>query len=91
MTIKELNQDELPVRIVKDTKYAKMYRLQWSDKSVSIRYFDPNLPPMENGGPHTYGLYNYSRACDILKNYREYRHNMTLRWQNSFTDAFSDG
>ena len=69
---KELDQDELPVRIVKDPQYPEMYRLQWEDGSLSADY------------------YNYTRAMDILKNYREYRYRMTLLGRNPFTDAFSD-
>lgn len=71
--IKELDQDESPIRIVPDSKYPDMYRLEWKDGSKSVRYWDPELPPMKDGGPHTYGLYNLSRANDILRNWKEYR------------------
>lgn len=72
-------QDEPPVGIVKDTKYSKMYRLVWADGSKSIRYTDPDLPSMEDGGPHTYGLYNLIMANDILRNWKQYRYDTQRR------------
>lgn len=72
--IKELDQDAAPVRIVPDSKYPDMYRLEWKDGSKSVSYIDPDLPPMKDKYPeHTYGLYNRTTANDILRNWSSYR------------------
>jgi hypothetical protein len=65
--------EEKPVRIVKDKKYPNMYRLQWENGDISVSYFDPDKKIEKDKGPHTYGLYNLTRAKDILKNYYEYK------------------
>jgi hypothetical protein len=71
------NMDEKPIRIVPDKKYPKMYRLQWANGDVSVRYWD-NDNPMDDGGPNSYGMYNLTRAKDILKNYASYIDNQRL-------------
>jgi hypothetical protein len=68
-----------PVRIIPDKKYPNMYRLQWRDKSISVEYYD-SRDPMKDGGPNSYGMYNLTRAKDILKNYREYAINDLARY-----------
>ena len=70
--MKAFLSDEAPVRIVPDAKYPKMYRLEWSDGSKSVRYRDPD-GPLEDGDPiGSYGMYNLTRANDMLRNYRSY-------------------
>ena len=64
-----------------------MCRLQWKDGSVSVKYYDFDSPieacaftqaddkrklARDDGGPNSYGMYNLTRAKDILKNYDEY-------------------
>jgi hypothetical protein len=57
---------------IPDKKYPNMYRLQWRDGSQSVKYKDPN-GPLEDGDPiGSYGMYNLSRAKDILRNYKSY-------------------
>lgn len=77
-----MNLDERPIRIIPDTKYPNMYKLQWKNGDISVRYWDGI--PMDDGIPITsYGLYNLTRAKDILKHYREYAKNIALRSANS--------
>lgn len=68
-----------PIKIIPDKKYPNMYRLQWRDKSISVEYYD-SRDPMPDGGPDSYGMYNLTRAKDILKNYGEYAINDLARY-----------
>ena len=54
-----------------------MYRLQWKDDSKSVKYSDPG-DPMNDGGPNSYGMYNLTRAKDILRRYSNYVEEMKL-------------
>lgn len=75
-----------PVRIIPDTKYPEMYRLQWENEAVSIRYWDDKqLEP--DGGPTSYGMFNKTCANDILKHYSQYIQYMDARQRfNSLDD-----
>lgn len=86
-----------PIRIIEDKKYPNMYRLQWknlaSERSVdgargasgdiSIRTWEEGCPKRD-GYQESYGMFNKTRALDILKNYAEYKHNLELRKNNGF-------
>jgi hypothetical protein len=62
-----------PVRVVPDIKHPAMHRLEWKDGSKSVKYIDPEDQPMPDGNPvSSYGMYNETRAKDILKNYGSY-------------------
>ena len=65
--MKAVISEECPLKIVPDKKYPNMYRLEWKDGSQSVKYYDPD-DPMPDGGPNSYGMYNLTRAKDILKN-----------------------
>jgi hypothetical protein len=71
------NIEEKPIRIIPDKKYPDMYRLQWKNGDVSIRYWAPE-DHMDDGGPNSCGMYNLTRAKDILRNYGEYVRVMKL-------------
>ena len=56
------------MRIIPDKRHPHMYRLQWKDGSKSVKYYDSE-DPMDDGGHNSYGMYNLTRAKDILRNY----------------------
>jgi hypothetical protein len=58
------------MKILKDTKYPNMYRVQWPDKTISVANEKP-----EQAEGH-FGFYNKSRAKDHLR--REGIENYTL-------------
>ena len=74
---------EKPIRIIKDKKYPEMYRLQWKNGDISVKYGLES-----DGGPTSYGMYNLTRAKDILRNYGEYAKNSLASPPRSLTDAF---
>lgn len=65
--------EKRPIGVVRDKKYPNMYRLLWTNGDTSVKYTDPNRKLEKDLGPHTYGLYNLTRAKDIIKNYYEYK------------------
>lgn len=58
------------VKIIKDKKYPKMYRVQWPDKTISV-----NTPNPDKLDGH-YGFYNKTRAKEFL--HREGIENYTV-------------
>lgn len=72
-----------PIRIIEDKKYPNMYRLQWKNGDISIRTWEEGCPTRD-GYQESYGMFNKTRALDILKNYAEYKHNLELRKNNGF-------
>lgn len=81
-----LEKDDIPIKIIRDKKYSNMYRLQWKNGDVSIKYWD-GTPEPDGINITSYGMYNLSRANDILRNYQDYANNMALRQSNSLADA----
>jgi len=75
--VKAVISEEKAIKLVPDKRHPNMYRLQWKDGSTSVKYYDPE-DPMDHGGPNSYGMYNLTRAKDILKNYNEYIRVMRL-------------
>jgi hypothetical protein len=68
--MKAVISEECPIKIVPDKKYSNMYRLEWKDGSQSVKYREPG-GPLEDGNPiGSYGMYNLTRAKDILRNYK---------------------
>lgn len=67
-----------PIRIIEDNKYPKMYRLQWKNGDISIRTWEEGCPKRD-GYQESYGMFNKTRALDILKNYAEYERALALR------------
>jgi hypothetical protein len=71
--MKAIISKEPPIKIVPDSRYPDMYRLQWKDGSKSVEYIDPEDQPMsDDSSVSSYGMYNLTRAKDILKNYSLY-------------------
>lgn len=75
--MKAIISKQKPFHIIPDTKHQAMYRLQWKDGSTSVKYYNPE-DPMDDGGPNSYGMYNLTRANDILANYSSYIEAMKL-------------
>ena len=76
--MKAVISEEHPIKIVPDKRHPDMYRLQWKDGSKSVKYKDPN-GPLEDGDPiGSYGMYNLTRAKDILRRYGDYVDEMKL-------------
>jgi hypothetical protein len=60
--MKAVISDRRPVRIIPHKRHEGVYRLQWADGSVSVKYTDPT-DNMQDGNPvSSYGFYNLSRA-----------------------------
>jgi hypothetical protein len=77
--LKAIISEEPPIKIVPDKRHPNMYRLQWKDGSKSVKSSDPNDQPMPDNNPiSSYGMYNLTRAKDILRNYDEYVEAMKL-------------
>jgi hypothetical protein len=77
--MKAVISEEPPIKIVADKKHPNMYRLQWKDGSLSVKYSDPNDQPMPDNNPvSSYGMYNLTRAKDILRRYGDYVDEMKL-------------
>src|SRR5467141_1984704 len=71
--------EEHPIKIVSDKRHPGMYRLQWKDGTKSVKYSDPEDQPMPDGNPvSSYGMYNVTRAKDILRRYGDYVDEMKL-------------
>ena len=88
--MKAVISDECPGKIAPDSKYPNMYRLQWKDGSLSGKYKEPG-GPLEDGDPiGSYGMYNLTRARDILRNYDKYVDKMKLS-QRSRGNSFRSG
>lgn len=81
--------EEKPKRIVEDNKYPGMYRLEWKTGDISVKYWDGE--EMSDGiAISSFGMYNLSRATDILQHYRRYRKNMLASPPRSLTDALNE-